>query len=315
MHRTTLAAALAITAPAFAQPFPSVSSVDTSGVLFDVNDTEADIIASGAPAVTFGDTTIYAGYQQVAANNQDPILVAYRDGARIWTNTQLEFGPVDARATGLLWDGKDRLYVGFRQIGFSFDDLRSFTAGGWQPSVVNAGSTSYAVILRIDPNTGLPVGQEGTFIVARLTSTNRANTCLVNAMGFCANGDIVASFDSFFNPLRTDLSIMNYTGTGSSPHDYRVRLTADLSTATNAEAIDFDNVTAFSTPLTECPFPPAVRTCEPADQNGDGFLDGLDASSLITDLIAADPTADYNADALLDVFDLLRLLRDIDAGC
>ncbi|MEM0982888.1 MAG: hypothetical protein AAGI17_02950 [Planctomycetota bacterium] len=302
------------TAASLAQP-AAVSRVTPSGFLLSSTGlTEQELIDALVPSVRFGNTSIYFGFLQVSAANQDPVIAAFRDGVRLWERADYETTGDDGRAVGILWDGRDRLYAAFTATGTQAGpDYRRFTTTGWLTSYGSGGGARAAIVLRLDPETGIPF-EEGSFFRAQL-STGRTNTVVVESLAFCDNTDVLVELGSFFFPLRTDTSPMTFDGVAPSPFPYRLRMTADMSAALQAEAIGFDGTTSFSPALTECVPPPATFDCGDADLNGDGFADGNDISLHLDRSAAQSQAADVTADGRIDVFDLLEVIGRIEQGC
>ncbi|MEO1585493.1 MAG: immunoglobulin domain-containing protein [Planctomycetota bacterium] len=225
--------------------------------------TRAEAEASGAAAVFVGNTAIFTGYDQVTANNQDPVVMAFDGDTLLWCRSDYEQTFADGRASGLLWDGDGRLYASFRFTGFpAGSPFLGAASIGWQPSVTQAGNATIGGVFQINENTG-SLGL-GTFFTARL-SNGDANTCNPTGLAFCDDGDIIVTLDSFFSPLRDDLSVMIYGGVGASPFEYRVKLPPTLMFANNAEAIGFDGTLGFAGGvLDSCPQPGDGSVVPPA---------------------------------------------------
>lgn len=77
--------------------------------------------------VSFGDTTVYVGFEQVSSNNQDPIVARFDGGEMIYCHYHENDGP-DGRALGITWDGGEYAYVVYTIVGGG-SDLEN--KGGW----------------------------------------------------------------------------------------------------------------------------------------------------------------------------------------
>ncbi|NJK28022.1 MAG: calcium-binding protein [Coleofasciculaceae cyanobacterium SM2_3_26] len=200
---------------------------------------EAAIRALGGPAVTIGNTSIYIGFQQVSANNQDPRLVSFTNGVRNWYRTDYEVTNDDGTGFGLLWDGGSNLYGVFSSTGTQGtpdQDFREFATNGWLTNYGQGGGAKISIIARIDPATGNITN--ATYLSALLSNGN-SNTLTVT--GLSLNGsNLVVQAQSFFSPRRTDRTAMTNTGSDTtSPFDYEIEFTPDLRTAVRAIAPQF----------------------------------------------------------------------------
>jgi hypothetical protein len=240
MKRAVLAAALVLLAES-ARAATVQSAVVRNAVTFSPFDDEATVAASGAPSVSIGDLTVYIGYRQVSADNQDPVVRAFSasDPAGGYVRTDYETSGDDGRGFGLLTDGVS-LYALFSATGTQgapATDYRRFTAGGWLPSYGSGGGARVSVLARLDPATGEPI--EGTFVSAILASGN-ANTLVGTGLDYrtLPGGEtaILVEGDSFFSPRGLDGQALDDAGATGSPFAYRLLLTPDLTTALAAEA-------------------------------------------------------------------------------
>ncbi|PPT07672.1 Alkaline phosphatase [Geitlerinema sp. FC II] len=218
-------------------PVSSVGdTVNFSGV--DVTN-EASVQALGGPSVTVGDTTIYVGYEQVSSNNRDPRIVSFTNGVQNWYRTDYEVTGDDGTGVGLLWDGGSNLYGVFTSTGTQgspSEDFREFASDGWLTSYGQGGGAKVAIVAKIDPITGDV--SDATFVSAVLSNGN-SNTVNVTGLSFSGN-NVVVEAQSFFSPRRTDTTAMDNTGPdSSSPFDYEIEFTPDLTTAVRAIAPEF----------------------------------------------------------------------------
>lgn len=222
-------------------PRPSPSSTPTpiavrsavgEAIAFSCSDSEADIRAKEGQSVTFGDTTIYIGYRQVSRNNQDPRLIRFDNGDRVWCRDDYEVTGDDSQGYGLVWDGDRNLYAVFSSTGAqgsSTEDFREFARGGWLQSYGSGGGAKVAVLARINPDTGDV--DAATFLTAQLSS-GRSNTVVVKELNFAEN-ELSVRADSFYSPRKSDRT--PFSCEGDSPFDYSIGFTPDLSEATQAD--------------------------------------------------------------------------------
>ncbi len=216
--------------------FPAEAIVQSSvrnSVSFSCRDSEAVIRRKSGPVVAFGRSHIYAGYQQVSSDNQNPIVARFDRGRRTWCRTDYETTGDDGKGYGLLWNGGNALYAVFSATGSqgtASQDYRRFSTRGWLSSYGSGGGPQVAVIARLNPNTGNPVA--GTFLTGVLSS-GRTNSLLVRALAW-SDGRLTVTADSWYAPRRIDRQPM--TCTGSSPFVYTLTLGANLSQAAAATA-------------------------------------------------------------------------------
>lgn len=221
---------------------PSVRVAFDMGVtMWGPSMSEAQIQATGAARLSFGLRTIYIGTQQASVTNQNPIVASFTNGTADWIINDYEVGPPDGRAVGVLWDGAYLLYVAMVVDGGG-SGIEVHTSNGWQTSYGAGGGPRVTVLLRLNVNSGRPMA--GTFAIARLASGN-TNVLVPTNLDF-VNGRPVLFADSAFAPLDVNRVLMTQTGSGSSPHRYRVVFDANLQTAVSAEAIGWNGVTVFS---------------------------------------------------------------------
>ena len=190
---------------------------------------EARVAASGAPRVSVGSTTIYAGTAQVTSDNQDPRLVRFDDGVPTWCRSDIETTGDDHRGYGLLWDGADRLLMAISVTGTQGtpdQDLRRVARDGWLRSYTDAstggGGPKASIVVAVDPSSGDPT--RATYVTARL-SNGRVNSLTVTAMAFRGE-EIIVDVSSFFSPRRADRTPMQCSG--SSPFDVRYVFSSEL---------------------------------------------------------------------------------------
>lgn len=220
-----------------------------SSVIFDCSMTRADVAATGAQNATSSTVTVFAGYRQVSATNQNPILVAFDGTTQIWCRDDYDSSGADSRAFGVVNIG-GTFYAVFSADGGNVSF--SGSVNGWQPSYGVGGGPRVSAVVELNATNGNIVG--GTFIIARLQNgdTNTANVSSVVGSG----GNIVISGDSASWPLRAD----GTANTDCISRTFRYTLTADLSTLISAECpgdtannggVDDDVLTGNAAPCDE----------------------------------------------------------------
>lgn len=203
------------------------SSAVGGAAQFNCTQTEAQVAASGAARVSAGGSTIYVGYQQVSANNQNPIVRSF--GANEWCRTDYEETNDDGRAYALWWDGTT-LFVVFSATGTQAGpNYTRWTSAGWLPNYGAGGGPKVSIILRMNPTNGEPI--EGTYLSARLQSNGNTNSLTVTNLQLLANGNLIVSASSASFPREIDRSSMSCTG---GPYNYVVELNSTLSAALGA---------------------------------------------------------------------------------
>lgn len=244
------AASLSATDFIFSQTLPAppatgLSAININNVKFSATDSQTTLETIGAAKVSFGNTTIYIGTNQASPNNQNPIITSFTNGVRDWVKSDYETGGPDGRGLGLLWDGSDRLYAAFTIDGGG-SGIESLATNGWLSSYGSGGGSQVTVLAQIDPLTGgqgsaiAPAGN-GTFISALLSSGN-TNSLVPTGLSFSGN-NIVLEADSFFSPRDINRNRQTQTTPGiTSPFDYTITFTGDLSMAISAIAPGWDNV-------------------------------------------------------------------------
>lgn len=163
-----------------------------------------DMVQSGAPSLTFGETTIFVGFQQYG-NNQDPVFRRF-DGENEAYCEHHEKQPPDGRAYGLTWDGGETAYVVYTVVGGG-TDLEQKAKGGWISSYGDGGGSSKVTVLAaVEVAFGTVVA--ATFVPAK-KSGNKTNTLVPKAAPLVlADGTIELLGGSAWAPLNPDQSGM-----------------------------------------------------------------------------------------------------------
>lgn len=209
-----------------------IASVGSS-VTFTCSDSEATIKAKNGPKVTFGSTTIYIGYQQVSATNQNPRLARFDNGVRTWCKSDYEVNGDDSRGYGLIWDGESVLYGVFSATGTqgtSSQDFRRFATSGWLTSYGSGGGPKIAILAQINPATGTVA--KATFLRS-VRSDGKTNSLSVKGLSWTGTS-LVVNANSWYSPLKPNKTRM--TCSGSSPFNYTVEFASNLSSVLQARA-------------------------------------------------------------------------------
>lgn len=226
---------------------------------FSCADSEGILQAKNITSINNDGRAIYVGYQQVSTINQDPIVARFDNGVQVWCRTDYETTDDDNRATGVYWNGTDSgLYLTFSATGTqgsSSEDFRRFAQNGWLESYTDGstgsgGGARVAIVARVNPADGEV--HEATFVTAMLSS-DRTNSLLVAGLTLESENILRVEALAWYSPRNPDKSRM--TCSGSSPFDYTLHLTTDLSTAVSASAKDC---------VGNSTLPPTVVTVSPA---------------------------------------------------
>lgn len=215
-------------------PVNFVSEVG-EGLVLSPTATFEEAEASGAVSITAGNVTYFIGYVQASANNQDPVLLKYVDGELAWSRADYENTGDDSRGYGIIWDGTQTLYAVFSATGTQPPIDQSFlrwSDEGWHTSYGQGGGPRVAVLMKINVADGEP--ERATYLMSRL-SNGDANSLLIKEMSLLNTGNVKLRADAWFSPLKTNKAPFNCEG--SSPFDYTLELSGDLSYAISASAV------------------------------------------------------------------------------
>lgn len=278
--------------------------------------TERTFRNSNAAALTAGNRNVYAAYNQVSGDNQNPIIAAYSavTGDEIFCREDYETTPVDGRAAGLHWNGT-HLYVYIRvDGGFTGGPLlaaASDNVRGWTRSVGPANSGNFAVVARVDPDNGDITG--AAFITAIL-SNGKSNSVGVKDFQCTLEGVVRVRADSFFSPRRIDGSAMTNNGAGSSPHDYTVDFDSGLDDVRYTSAVNWETIGTPSTVIA-CPDSTLGPIGGNLDVNGDNRITPVDAVFIANRLgdppTGDDAPADVDGDGEITIEDLRAVARQV----
>jgi hypothetical protein len=206
-----------------------------------------EIVATGAPSIEVGATTIFVGFQQYG-NNQDPVFFRFDDGQKVYCEHHEKESP-DGRALGITWDGGPEAYVVYTITGggTAFDSLAK---GGWEERYGDGGnSAAVAVIAVVETQFGTV--QRATFVPSKRENGTKTNTLRpADALTVLESGDLELLGESAFAPLNPDKSVMcvpdmEYPSAlgGDMGPSYLGRFTPDLSTVICASTAGCSNVT------------------------------------------------------------------------
>lgn len=215
-------------------PVNFVSEVG-EGVILSPTATFEEAQQSGAVSITAGNVNYFIGYVQASAVNQDPVLLKYVDGELAWSRADYENTGDDSRGYGIIWDGTQTLYAVFSATGTQPPIDQSFlrwSDEGWHTSYGQGGGPRVAVLMKINVADGEP--ERATYLMSRL-SNGDANSLLVKEMSLLNTGNVKLRADAWFSPLKTNKAPFDCEG--SSPFDYTLELSGDLSYAISASAV------------------------------------------------------------------------------
>lgn len=192
--------------------------------------------------LSFGDTTIYVGHEQVSGNNQDPIVARFDAGQKIYCRHHEDDGP-DGRAVGITWDGGDTAYVVYTVVGGGTDlEGKGGWLGAYAPGAISGGGPKVSYVGRVNVSDGELLS--GTFVIAVLSS-NKVNThSPSDAVTVLEDGTVEFLGESAHKPI--DANGKDWMDCTDYPFSSRYRFAPDLSTLVCA---DCTNCTA----QTPCP--------------------------------------------------------------
>ncbi|NJO41721.1 MAG: hypothetical protein HC769_21015 [Cyanobacteria bacterium CRU_2_1] len=212
----------------------------------DDNPTEAQIQSKALNSVISGNTTIYVGYNQVSANNQDPWVASFTNGTLNWYRDDYEFTNDDSRATIAYWDSTtNTLYSGFTSTGTQGtpdQDFRRFATNGWlrtysDYSPAGGGGAKVAILARIDPTNGDVT--DASFLTSLNSSTQKTNSLVIKELSM--NGsNLLVKADSAFAPRRADRTAMTQiTGAPSNSPNYTIEFIPNLTSVVSATSTNY----------------------------------------------------------------------------
>ncbi len=148
------------------------SAYAEGGVGVNCTQTADEMAALGAPALTFGDTTVFVGFEQ-DGQNQNPVFARFDAGTKVYCEHHEKEGP-DGRALGITWNGGEFAYVVYTIVGGG-SALEG--KGGWVPSyapgAISGGGPKVSYVGMVEMAYGTLTS--GSFIIA-VKSDNKVNS-------------------------------------------------------------------------------------------------------------------------------------------
>ncbi|MGC1306470.1 MAG: DUF4114 domain-containing protein [Phormidesmis sp.] len=227
--------------PGSTLPTTVISRVAEETVKFTPGTSETILASTQVQRITLGTQTLYIGTQQVTANNQNPIIRSFDslNPGNNWTRTDYETTGIDSKGLGLIWSGQ-ALYAVFSADGTqgdAEDDFRRVSGSAkqnWLRSYGSGGSRKVAVIAQIDLATGELL--KAAYLSAILQSGESNSLAITGAMLNDA-GNLVISAKAFSAPRNPDGTAMTKVTDKSSPFDYSLEITPDLSEVISTAAV------------------------------------------------------------------------------
>lgn len=182
--------------------------------------------------VTVGDTTLFVGFEQTSADNQDPLIARYDGDRRVYCVHHENDGP-DGRAVGLTWNGGEYAYVVYTVVGGGSDlEGKQGWLGAYAPGAIRGGGPKVSYVGRVNVTTGAL--ETGTFIIA-VKSDNSVNSHGPRGpVSLREDGTVEFSGDSAHKPIDADgqraMACTDY------PFTTRYRFSADLKTLVCADS-------------------------------------------------------------------------------
>jgi RTX calcium-binding nonapeptide repeat (4 copies) len=220
---------------------PAAVSISSSTIKFGSGDSQSAIASSGAAKITIGTQTIYIGTQQVTSTNQNPIIASFdsSNSSNNWVKTNYEMTGADGRGYGLFWSGTN-LYAVFSvdgTQGSSSEDFRRVSGDAtqsWLRSYGQGGGAKVSVLAKLNPATG---EMTDAVYLSAILSSGDSNSLSITDLSVNSSGNVVVSAQSYFSPRNPDGSAMTQVTTASSPFDYTVVITPDLTTVVDTSAV------------------------------------------------------------------------------
>lgn len=205
--------------------------VDTP-VELDCDMSEDEMIAAGAPGLSFGDASLYVGYQEYP-QNIDTVLARYDGGTQTYCQYHDLDGP-DAFGHSLTWDGGDFAYVVYTVNG-SGSSLTQ--AAGWlsdyAPGPITGANVFVPVLGRVETAGGTL--QAATFMLS-VTADEKVDALTPSAAPtVLQSGEVELEASAASSPIDADAaSAMSCEGAG--PFAARYRFAGDLAELSCADA-------------------------------------------------------------------------------
>lgn len=212
--------------------------------LFNPADSAAAIANLNGATLTIGTQTLYIGTWQESSDNQTPIVASFdsENPENNWIRIDYEMTGTDGRGYGLFWD-ETHLYGVFSVDGTQGTPEQDFRRAAdeatqaWLRSYGQGGGAKISVVARLNLATG---EMTDAAYLSSVLSNGNSNSLLINTMALTPQGNLEILADSWFAPRRPDGQAMTQTGSGSSPFDYTIELTPDLSTVLSTAATGWD---------------------------------------------------------------------------
>lgn len=211
------------------------SAYADGGVGINCANSAAEMESKGAPTLTFGDTTIYVGFEQ-SGQNQNPVFARFDNGAQVYCEHHEPEGP-DGRAVGITWNGGAFAYVVYTIVGGG-SSLEG--KGGWVPSYapgsISGGGPKVSYVGKVETDYGTL--SSGSFIIA-VKSDNKVNSHGPRAaVSVLDDGTIEFLGSSAHKPIDEGWVAMTCT---DYPFESRYRLTADLDALVCADCTNCES--------------------------------------------------------------------------
>ncbi len=183
----------------------------------------AEMAAAGAASLSFGDATIYIGFEQIG-QNQDPVFARFDGGESSYCEHHERESP-DGRAYGLTWDGGPIAYVVYTIVGGgSAFDARA--QGAWLDRYGDGGGSSKVSFIG-EVETQFGTLTRGGFVIARKMDGKTNTHSPADAITVLDDGRLEFHGESAFQPMNPDRSIMECS---DYPFFSKYIFSADLKT-------------------------------------------------------------------------------------
>jgi hypothetical protein len=195
--------------------------------------------ASDVARVRIGESTLYAGFDQVSGDNQDPVVARVDGDTVVWCHHHENDGP-DGRALGVTWDGGSKAYVVYTIVGGGSD----LEKDGWFRSygghaAISGGGSKVSVLGQLDAASGELL--TATHLIA-IKSERKVNGHKPSgAPRVTADGSVEFYGESAHKPIGADAK--NSMVCSDYPFNSKYRFSPDLKSLLCAECTNCtDNV-------------------------------------------------------------------------
>ena len=218
------------------------SAFVADGATFRCSASEDQVIAVGAPSVSFGDTTLYVGAEQNNQGERDAVLARFDAGIQTYCVEHESDGP-NGIALGLSWDGGSTAYLVYTiaAAGSGFEKL-----GGWMseyaPGPISGVGAQATVVGRVDVETGAL--DRATLVIAVTDEQKVADHLPQGSPTVLADGSVELLGSSEQPPIDADAATAMDCQT--APHSTRYVFSGDLAELVCASA-------SGCTPQVPCP--------------------------------------------------------------